>query len=282
MINLTSDNLQKIEKFILDYSGIVISRIPAKGIQEKIGQHIALLGLNSVEDYIFLLKSPSGGLIRDELMSRITVAESFFFRNPSQFKYISTELFSEFVENRRALDLNEIKIWSAGCAGGEEPFSVAYIVKWFLRAKPDAKFYITASDINSRNLEKARQGLFKPRSFRKQSWEFQKEYKLPLTEENSDGYRIRREIREIVNFKFLNLKDIDSLKTQAGSDIILCRNVLIYFEERFRIELAAMFHKLLNPGGMLFLGETESLSSFNELFELKHCLGAYGYRKIRQ
>ena len=134
--------------------------------------------------------------------------------------------------------------------------------------------------INKASIERAKVGTFRPRSFRNRSWQFQRKMGITLAREFRGDYLVEEKIRRCVHFKKLNLRELENLNCMAGSDIIMCRNVLIYFEETFRLELINAFHKLLNPGGMLFLGETESLPHLPEKFELIKCYDAYGYRKL--
>ncbi len=281
MITWTRENFQALEKFVLSYSGIIMSRVAQKGVRERLAQHIQSLGVASVEDYLLLLESPKSAALRGELISLITVSESFFFRNPDQFRYVARHLLPALAANRQALGLREIKVLSAGCSTGEEAYSLAAVCLWFQRRHPGIPIRVTGADINPVNIKLARDGIYRSRSFRKASREIKHEFGFAFSRELPDGLAIEEELRRFVEFKTLNLKDLSSLKCHAGSDIIMCRNVLIYFEDGLRNELMKVFHGLLNPEGMLFLGETESLPAVPAGFELVPCLGAYGYRKIR-
>ncbi len=277
----TEKNYRALEKFVLSYSGIIMDRVAQKGVRDRITQHILSLGVSSVEDYLLLLHSRKSAALRGELISLITVSESYFFRNPDQFRYIARTLLPRLAENRQELGLRrEIRVLSAGCSTGEETYSLAAICLWFQRRHPDLAITVVGADINPRNVEQAREGLYRARSFRKVSRDLRHEFGFPLYREIPDGYAVEEDLRRFVQFKTLNLKDLDALKCHAGSDIIMCRNVLIYFEDTFRNALMQMFQGLLNPGGMLFLGETESLAVVPAGFELVPCLRAYGYRKL--
>lgn len=280
MIGISPRNFQHLEDYIYEFSGIVLHRVPEKGVRERIVQHINSLNIRKFDDYLLLLKSPSGERIRDELMARVTIGESFFFRNPSQFRFLAQEALPAIFSRKKAAGLNQIKIWSAGCSTGEEAYSLAYICDWFHGRNPGVLFEIVGSDINMKNLEKARQGSFRERSFRRHSADFESEFGTPLAIPVPPDRQVELRLQNIVQFKFLNLKDLESLKTRGGSDIIFCRNVLIYFDESFRGHLIHTFHQLLNPGGLLCLGESEMVPPPHEGFELVSCLGAYAYRKV--
>ncbi|MBP7633561.1 protein-glutamate O-methyltransferase CheR [Candidatus Ozemobacteraceae bacterium] len=282
MIRITPQHRAALSDFIRDYAGILLSRISPSGLDEKISRHIRDLGLNSMDEYLDLLFSAIGSHLRDDLMSRITIGESFFFRNPGQFRYLAHTFLPALMAERQRQGIDTVRIWSAACATGEEAYSLAYIADWLRRKDGNMHVEITATDINRRLLEHACAGEYGARSFRRQSGEMRDEFDFPIPtglDENA-VFRVGEGIKRLVNFQMRNLKDLGGLKCHAGSDIIMCRNVLIYFDEEFRQMLIRTFHGLLNAGGMLFLGETESLSPMPEVFGLVHCNGAYGYRKI--
>jgi len=282
MIRISPQHRSRLAEFVREYAGILLSRVSTRGLDEKIGKHAEELGLRSMEDYLALITSGIGSHARDDLMSRITVGESFFFRNPGQFKYLAQTLLPAIWSEKKKLGLNVIRIWSAACATGEEAYSLAYIADWFKRRDGGVQIEVVATDINQRLLEQARLAEYRGRSFRRQSREIRDEFDLPIPADDSENatFRVSEGIMRLVRFQIQNLKDLGGLKSHAGSDIIMCRNVLIYFDEEFRQLLVRTFHGLLNTGGMLFLGETESLPPMPGVFELKSCNGAYGYRKI--
>ncbi|MFZ2955803.1 MAG: protein-glutamate O-methyltransferase CheR [Candidatus Ozemobacteraceae bacterium] len=279
MIRFEPQHYLKIAEFIFNFSGIVLERLQLNGLGDKIIAETQKFNVSSFEDYLFLLKNPAGDHARDSLINQIAVSESFFFRNPSQFRYLARDLFPELYRKKKSAGLDQITIWSAGCSTGEETYSIAYIAFWFLNTHPDISFSISGTDINAHSLEKCRIGNYRSRSLRSHVNDIRREFILPLVRETTDGFVIEERLRRMAEFRFTNLRDLGSLKSRHGSDIIFCRNVLIYFDEPFRTELTTLFHQLLQPGGMLFLGETESLPAKQQLFELVQCRGAYGYRK---
>ncbi|HEY9071934.1 MAG TPA: protein-glutamate O-methyltransferase CheR [Candidatus Ozemobacteraceae bacterium] len=282
MIRITPQHRNTLAEFVREYAGILLSRVSPRGLDEKISRHAEELGFKTMDEYLGFLESGIGARARDDLMSRITVGESFFFRNPGQFRYLARTFLPEIYREKRRLGLDSIRIWSAACATGEEAYSLAYVADWFRSRNEGVEIEVFATDINQRLLEQAKAGEFRGRSFRRQSREIRDEFAFPLPTEAAEdaSFRVGDRIRRLVRFQIQNLKDVGGLKSHAGSDIIMCRNVLIYFDEEFRQRLVSAFHGLLNPGGMLFLGETESLPPMPGVFELKSCNGAYGYRKI--
>ncbi len=270
----------RIENFVLNFSGIVMARLQQKGIHERIQKHLERLNVQNVDDYLLLLESTSSSQVRDELMSLVTVGESFFYRNPAQLQYLRQHLLPELFERKRASGSHLLRVWSAGCSTGEEPYSLAHLLSTYAGTYPEYTCSITAGDINRLNLQWAEKGIYRRRSVRAQVKEIEQLLGKPLGRDLDDGrFAVDPSLRALIEFQFQNLHDLESLKTLWGSDIIFCRNVLIYFEETFKERLVQTFFHLLNPGGMLFLGETESLSGIEQGFKLVSCGGAYGYRK---
>ncbi len=281
MKSLKTEEFGKIEEYILEYSGILLSRVPKLGVSERILKHMASLKVDSVDSYLDLLKNPGNLAIRDGLISLVTVNESYLFRNPSQFNFLANELLPKLGEKKRDLK-KRIYCWSAGCSTGEELYSMAFIVNWFQEKNPGLSFSLLGSDINTRSLEKARLGKYRRRSVRASTRMILERFNFPYLRETPDGYEIEDEIREKVNFSFLNLRNLCVLKTFPKMDIIFCRNVLIYFEESFKVQLLTAFVELLLPGGHIFLGETESLPEKFKKLELVKCKGCYCYRKVEE
>jgi chemotaxis protein methyltransferase CheR len=279
MIRFEPQHFKEIEDYIWEFSGILLERVPKKGVTERIKKHIEGVGVTNVADYLGLLKSPAMVPIRDQLISQITVNESYFFRNPAHFRYLAHELLPALFEQKLKLNLKQISMWSAGCATGEEAYSLAYVTTWFKRKHAGVRLHILGTDINMCCIEKARKGEFRKRSFRPNSQIILDELKESLGVEKNEIFQVDPLIRDEVLFKYFNLKELASIRTMNKMDMIFCRNVLIYFDDTFRMELIQSFYEVLNPGGYLFLGETESLPHGQTLFELKNCNGAFCYRK---
>ncbi|GAB4277038.1 MAG: protein-glutamate O-methyltransferase CheR [Candidatus Rifleibacteriota bacterium] len=278
MIILQKNQIEKIEQLILDYSGIILERVTSRDISGKIARHMQKTGISCFEDYLGVLDSGYDDKpLLAELISELTVSESFFFRNPGQFKYLYEKFFPELFKKGSR---HAIRIWSAGCAKGEEAYSLALVARKFQLDHTGCEFTIFAGDINLNNLQRAKEGTYCKRAFRRNVEEFETLLKCQLGTRSNDGQiQIAQELKEMVNFRKLNLKQTHNLKCLAGSDIIFCRNVLIYFSEEFRINLLKNFFNYLVPGGLLCLGESECLSKEVEGFETIRYKDSYCYRK---
>ncbi|MDN5279605.1 MAG: chemotaxis protein methyltransferase CheR [Clostridiales bacterium] len=279
MIFLEKRQLDKIEGMIRDYSGIILERVTSKDISSKIHEHMQRLNLVKFDDYLTVLDS---GLddkpVLADLISELTISESFFFRNPGQFRFLIEKQLPEIFSARGKK--HPIRIWSAGCARGEEAYSIAMVARKFQILNPGCEFHIYAGDINRKNLSFAKDGIYNSRALRNRVETFENLLGLPLGKRDKEGFcRVSDEIKNLVQFRVLNLKQIPSLKCMAGSDIIFCRNVLIYFSEEFRRILVEEFARFLVPGGLLCLGESECLPKDVTGFEIINHENSYCYRK---
>lgn len=279
MMFLQKRQLEKIETLIRDYSGIILERVTSKDISSKIEEQMKLHGMVKFDDYLQILDSG----IEDkpalaDLISELTISESFFFRNSGQFEFLYQEFLPELFLMRGSR--HPVRIWSAGCARGEEAYSIAMVARKFQLEHSDCQFHIYAGDINNKNILWAKEAIYGPRAFRNHVERFETLLKMPLGTRNNDGdIVLGDDIKKMVQFRRLNLKQFHSLKCLAGSDIIFCRNVLIYFGEDFRKMLIEEFLKYLVPGGILCLGESECLPKNISGLELVNYKGSYCYRK---
>ncbi len=279
MMYIEKKKIDLISNLVHEYSGIVVERVTSRQVEKKILDQMQRFKVNKIDDYIRILEAfGHNPLAMDDLISDLTVSESFFFRNPNQFDYMLKVLLPEFVSLRGSKF--PFRIWSAGCSRGEETYSVAMVARHFQNQFPETRFSINAGDINSRNLQMAREAVFSSRSLRDKLPEFEASFGFKLGKPDENGNcKVSDELRSMVEFQRLNLKNLPSLKCLTGSDIIFCRNVLIYFDEKLRNHLIEEFYKYLNPGGVVFLGESECMPAMNSGFEMVNHKNSYAYRK---
>ncbi|HEY7544774.1 MAG TPA: CheR family methyltransferase, partial [Blastocatellia bacterium] len=212
----------------------------------------------------------------ETLASHLTVGETYFRRDQKVFDFLEQIILPEIALGRGPQ--RRLRIWSAGCSTGEEPYSVAISVQ---RAIPDWKSWditILATEIHLRLIEKARRGIYRQWSFRNcPDWLKQ----LYFTRKEND-FEITSHIREMVSFDYLNLAEdaYPSLSTGTNAmDVIFCRNVLMYFDEEAARRAIDSFHRSLVEGGWLVTGATDAPSSFFSRFEPINFQGATLYRK---
>ncbi|HPG27773.1 MAG TPA: protein-glutamate O-methyltransferase CheR, partial [Myxococcota bacterium] len=204
----------------------------------------------------------------EETFSRVvdmlTTNETYFFREISQLLALVTEIIPGVLARRRGAS-RPVDVWSAGCASGEEPLS---IVMLGLEAGlvPGRDFRVFASDLSRAALARARRGVYREASFRETDARMRRRYFV-----EKDGLtRISDDVKRHVDFVHLNLLDHSRARLLGPMDVILCRNVMIYFDVESRRRVVRSFHDRLRPGGHLLIGHSESLIKFTTDFELCH------------
>lgn len=204
----------------------------------------------SYDDYVTAIKTDKDML--DEFVNYLTINVSEFYRNPEQWKVLETEILPELLKTGG----KNLKIWSAACSTGDEPYSLAMVLSKYM---PLSNISILATDIDKQVLEKAKLGLYAEKSLAGLPKEYISKY---FTKTGASSYQISNEIKRCVQFKQHNLLK-DSYPT--GYDLILCRNVLIYFTEEAKEEIYRKFNGTLRTGGVLFVGSTEQIIKYREL-----------------
>jgi chemotaxis protein methyltransferase CheR len=225
-----------------------------------VGRRLRDLEIDSFAAYLQLLQ---GNESRDEipaLLDAVTINYTYFFREESQFAALSAEVFPEIVARQEASGGDRVRVWSAGCSSGEEPYSVAIA---FHEAVENAEWYdfqILATDINRRVLRTGREGVYPEDRLQQIPQEWRLKYLVRDADTPEGKLRITPEIRQRVRFRRFNLQsDTAPLKDQF--DIILCRNVLMYFDEPTQQKLLGRFRAILPRGAYLFVGESDELDT---------------------
>ncbi len=245
-------------------------------VEKRLARRFEELELGSFAAYHYHLRNGHEG---DEEFARVidelTTNETYFFRERRQLDALIHEILPEkLLEKRNAGLRSPVSIWSAGCSSGEEPYSVAMLARE-AGYKPGEDIHVYASDISRTVLKKSRQGVYREASFRETDDATRKRY----FEEKEGLYRICDEIKREVDFIHLNLMDRSKIALLGTMDVILCRNVIIYFNLDTKKEVMQTFHDKLTPGGFLLLGHSESLINVSSAFELWHLKNDLVYRR---
>lgn len=196
------------------------------------------------------------------IVDLLTIHETYFFREDHQLHALQREILPDLMKRRQDRTL---RIWSAGCSTGEESYSVAML----LASQPvyaDWRIEISGSDISQRVLEVARRGVYQASSFRTTPPDFKTRFFRP----EGTGFRIDDSIKRMVSFFQFNLADVERAAVLPKMDVILCRNVIIYFDPPVKKRVVEMFWNRLRPGGYLLLGHSESLMNISTAFSLRH------------
>ena len=243
-------------------------------VEKRIGRRVQDCDLGSFSSYLYELRhGPNADEEFSQLIDVLTTNETYFFRERSQLSALVNEVLPEMLARRSGHE-RPVSIWSAGCASGEEPYS---IVMMALEANlvPGRDFRVYASDISRAVLSKARRGVYREASFR----ETDKAIRLHYFAEREGLLRVSDEVKRHVDFVHMNLLDESKWSLLRTMDVILCRNVIIYFDLEAKKRVMSMFHDKLWPGGYLLLGHSESLINVTSDFELKHLSRDLVYRR---
>jgi chemotaxis protein methyltransferase CheR len=247
--------------------GIKIRNSEYQSLEQKIWLRIKALELSTPEQYYQLLKLPGVDGEREWqcLTELLTNNESYFFRDREQLNLLKTQIFPEIIQQKRQQNDLTLRIWSAGCAAGQEPYSLAIILRELLIDFDAWKVSIFGSDIDLGALNQARGGIYSPWSFRETESRIKQQY----FESQAGNYRIVPWIRQMVSFHKLNLlsEAFPQLFSQLREiDLIVCRNVFIYFDVSAIEQVLAKFSQTLVSGGYLLVGHSEltgqNLSNF--------------------
>lgn len=261
-----------LRDLILERTGMLYDT-PKRGLlADKLSELVASNGLTSFLDYYYLLRYDENSAAHwDALMNRLSVPETYFWRQSEQI-----EALADIVAPRHfaANPQRPLRIWSAACCSGEEPFSLAIALAeaGFLGNRP---IEIRGTDASSAMIARAEAGLYGHRSFRQLSLELKEKYFEPA----GDRWRPIGRIRNAVSFGIANLARPDHIAPYASADVIYCRNVFIYFSDDVIRRVISSFAQHMQPDGCIFLGAAESLTRLGVELELTEIGKAFAYVK---
>jgi len=258
---LTDELFDKFIKLIYKKTGLHYEYNKKYFVQKRIEKRAELLKMEALNDYFMMLKFSDESSEFYRLINDLTVNETYFFRDFPQLRNFAEDvlpLFAKENENRK-----KIKIWSAACSTGEEPYTLFIILQEMLEKPEEWEIQILASDINNEVLQSARNGLYDSRSIKDMPPEYLEKY---FTKRH-DKYLINPNVRKAVSFKQMNLMDENQMSNISGCDFIFCRNCLIYFDDVSRRSVVSSFYESLNPGGYLFLGHSESVGRISSNYK---------------
>jgi chemotaxis protein methyltransferase CheR len=261
----------KIARLVRQQAGITLTERKRDLVYGRLSKRLRALGLNDFRAYIAHLESPAGGAEIGQMINAITTNLTGFFREPHHFEFLAEEGLGPIVKSRLSVN-RRLRIWSAGCSSGEEPYSIAMTVRTVLGndANWDAK--ILATDIDTQMMTTAQAGLYPaergapiPAAMKR----------LYVRQEGNENIRMADTLKSLIAFKSLNLFDRWPMK--GPFDAIFCRNVIIYFDNDAKRSLFDRFADMLAPEGFMFIGHSESLFQISSRFRL---VGRTIYRRV--
>lgn len=265
-IRMSDVEFRQIRDFIYDYCGLYFDLDAKYMLEKRLNKRLTQLHLSCFRDYYYQLRYSRE---RDDELSTVidllTTNETYFFREDFQLKTFSEEILPEIMKNKRGTGDRSIRIWSAGCSTGEEPYTIAML----MLQNPELRRWdveIIGTDISKQVLTVAREGVYGKSSFRSTDDYYIQRY----FNEVDDKLRISDHVKRLVTISHLNLLDQTRVSLLGRMDVIFCRNVIIYFDLAAKKNVIARLHGQLRPGGFLLLGHSESLMNISTDYDLRH------------
>ena len=272
-LDLPDDVFRLMRDQIYKRTGMWFSDTSKYLLQKRLSPRARELNFESFQKYFYFLQyDPRAEAEFDQIYDLVTTNETYFFREPAQLAAFAEEIVPEILERK---SVKKIRIWSAGCSSGEEPYSIAMLLSeagYYDRAA----FEIFASDINQQVLAKARRGHYRESAFRATDGPLRDKY---FTRNDDGSWHIHDDIRNRVSFGRLNLYDEPRVSLLGHLDVIFCRNVIIYFDDLSKKVVVSNFFNRLTENGYLLLGHSESLISLSTQFKLRHLKNDMVYQK---
>ena len=275
---LSNNQYERFQNLILQRTGMSFGIKRRNALGRGITKLCAIANQNDLERYFQILEATeTDSPMWDALIEELTVGETYFFRDESQIRALREHLLPQIIAAHK--HDRRIRIWSAGCASGEEPYTLSMLLAELIPDIDQWNICILGTDINKAVLKKGRTAFYRPWSFRQTDPVFKSRYFTPKGEE----YEVNPRVRKNVRFQYLNLNEpvYPSLLTNTNAmDLILCRNVAIYYSEGVISEVVGRFHQCLLPGGWLMMGAAETSVPVFDQYAYHIFSGGTVYRKL--
>ena len=266
---LNEEYFERFRAIIYNESGLHFSESNRAILESRLKERIRLSDFNTIAEYFVLVENDEAEL--NVLLDSVTTNLTRFFRNTAHFKTFEYHVIPDIVENKRNKGNYKIKLWSAGCSTGEEPYSLAMVLKEVL--PPEFKVEIVASDLSLKSLMTAKEGFYPEIRVK----DVPHSYLVKYFDKLENGFRVKDEIKALIRFDYHNL-NFDA--GHRDLDVVFCRNVIIYFDEHAQRQVIGKFWDSMGAYSYLFIGHSESLFGMDTNFEFVKTEWATLYRKI--
>ena len=272
---MSAEEFHLLRDCVYNHCGIFFDDDSKYLLERRLARRLTSLDLPSFRDYYHFLKyNRNKDQELMDIMDILTTNETYFFRESFQLKAFTDEIIPEFLARKANAGRRTLRIWSAGCSTGEEPYTIAMLLHGVKELR-DWKVEIIGTDISQRVLQHARRAVYGKTSFRATDSDYIKRFFV----EQEDGLKVCEEIRDLVTISHLNLFDVNRMMMLGRMDLIFCRNVIIYFDLAAKKRVVDSFFNALNEGGYLLLGHSESLMNVTTQFTLRHFKNDMIYQK---
>ena len=257
--DLTAEEYELFRRLVYEQSGINLGPQKQQLLRARLGKLLRGRGFRSYRAYYEYVRGDASGNELCALIDAISTNTTHLFRERQHFDFLAEVLRARWVDAAASARPRNLRIWSAGCSSGEEPYSIAMTVDDTLAPLGRYDWKLLATDVSTRMLAKAREGVFEAHRLGTVPDTFRRRYFVPAA--GAAGcVQIRPELRQRICFSRLNLMD-EQFPFRHGFDFIFCRNVMIYFDRATQTRLVAKFARHLRPGGHLLIGHSESLNN---------------------
>jgi len=260
---LTDREFNTISNMVKDLCGINLHQGKKELIKARLTKRLREVRMERYSDYIDFVGTEAGGAELLSMLDALSTNLTFFFREIAHFDLLAQTIIPEMM-SRHAAD-RKLRIWSAGCSSGEEPYSIACVMNEIVKDRLTWDVRILATDLSGRMLDLARRGVYNRERFREAPPRMVAENFTCLRGTEPKTYQVNESLRRMVTFARLNL--MESWPMRGPLDAIFCRNVMIYFDKSTQARLVDRFWNILAQGGVLFIGHSESLSGVRHRFQ---------------
>jgi len=257
---ITSDEFLRFRKLIYDESGISLGDQKQTLLASRLSKRLRALGLATFAEYYDRVTTDSSKGEFTRMLDLISTNKTDFFREPKHFDFLRERILPELAQQKR------IRIWSSACSTGEEPYTIAMTLQDGVSDPCQWDFKILATDLSTRVLAKAAEGVYDAERVREVSPEIVRRHFLRGRGTSECLLKVKPHLTTMIRFRRLNLMD-DQYPIKSPLDLIFCRNVMIYFDRPTQEKLVNKFYRYLKPGGHLFIGHSESLQWVNHPFK---------------
>ncbi len=274
---MSQKDFRRLSEFIYSHCGIKMPPIKKIMLEARLQKRLRFLGISTFReycDYLFDAKDGSGELVH--MINAVTTNKTDFFREPGHFDFLAQTVLPEYARQCGTLYDKPFTVWSAGCSSGEEPYTLAMTLRECTLRYPGFRFSILATDISTKVLETAKQGIYEEERIETVPPGLKRKYLRISKDRSKRLVRVVPDLRALVRFERLNLMDSHVMISEPV-DVIFCRNVLIYFDRATQERLLEKMCRYLRPGGYLFLGHSETVHGFDLSLER---VSATIYRKV--
>ncbi len=257
-VELNAKQFERVSQIVYDHAGINLKRGKEALVKARLAKRMRVLGIQSIDAYMKFLEADKSGKELDFMIDVMTTNKTNFFREPAHFDYLKDRILPK-------LSGRKMRLWSAACSSGEEPFSMAILLREAMPGIDGKDILILGTDISRQMLGKAKRAHYAESTIRDIPSDILRKYFTRLKNGGETIYRVNDNVRGLIRLAWLNLMDVWPMK--GPFDVIFCRNVMIYFDRQTQQKLVNRFYDLLRPGGHLFVGHSEGLTAITHDFK---------------